>query len=422
MGDLLAFPGAEGFAKYATGGRGGKVLHVTNLNDSGAGSLREAFNTTGPRTIVFDVGGDIFLESNLTIWEERGGASGDLTIAGETAPFPGITLRNKGIQIHNSNVIIKYITIRLNEVRDTENTWDCIRIRNWGTGDNYIENFMFDHLSLSHGDDEIFNPNGHATDSNYGTRKITMQNCTVGKPNTEYNVLVGTYVYDISFINNYFHNSADRSVLFGYGWNKETSEFINNIVYGYNYGTTIAYGTITDVIGNLYKPYPWRGQKNAIGYGPNVYNNPNGIESNGSLFTSDNFVMENDAILYDGNAKSFSKNNRVLTNSLKNSWANTPSEIENLVMKSVGNSLYRDELDQEYINNYFDGTGDWNIDPIPNKTSTKRESNYDTDFDGMADEWELIRFGNLNHDSQEDENSDGYTNLEEFLYSLTNTD
>ncbi len=134
MGELLAFPGAKGFGKFTTGGRGGRIIHVTNLNDSGAGSLREALDSKGTRTIVFDVGGDIYLTGmHLNI----GDSQGNLTIAGETAPFPGITIRGDNISsksyggtidIAASNVIIRYISIRENNNNRTDN--DAIRIRN----------------------------------------------------------------------------------------------------------------------------------------------------------------------------------------------------------------------------------------------------------------------------------------------------
>ncbi|NRA92615.1 MAG: hypothetical protein HRU26_08005 [Psychroserpens sp.] len=102
----LAFPSAEGFGKNASGGRGGQVIKVTNLNNSGSGSLRAALEVSGPRTIVFEVGGTINLTSNIYV------DHGDLTIAGQTAPGDGILIRGGMVQFEESNVIVRYIRFR----------------------------------------------------------------------------------------------------------------------------------------------------------------------------------------------------------------------------------------------------------------------------------------------------------------------
>jgi len=148
----LAFPTAEGFGRYATGGRGGEVYIVTNLNDDGEGSLRKGIVKRGPRIITFAVSGTIALESPLDI------NRGDLSIAGQTAPGEGITIKGYPVAVKADNVIIRYLRFRLgdeNEVVD-----DALK----GRG---IEKVIIDHCSLSWATDE--------NTSFYETRNFTFQ-------------------------------------------------------------------------------------------------------------------------------------------------------------------------------------------------------------------------------------------------------
>ena len=109
-GELIAFPGAEGFGRNTTGGRGGKVYHVTTLEDGmQTGTLRHALAQTGARTVVFDVAGTIFLNRPLRI------TNGDLTIAGQTAPGHGICIARRPVTINANNVIVRYVRFRVPE-------------------------------------------------------------------------------------------------------------------------------------------------------------------------------------------------------------------------------------------------------------------------------------------------------------------
>ena len=204
-----AFPGAEGHGRYVTGGRGGKVVHVTNLNDSGTGSFREAVKS-GNRIIVFDVAGVIALKSDLKIGD-------NITILGQTAPSPGITLRYYTVQSGNNN-IIRFLRIRRGEEKNINDGADATWQRN-KTG------IIFDHCSFSWSIDEVA--------SFYDNNNFTMQWCTIAESLTNPGHSKGAHGYGgiwggklASFHHNFVGHLMNRGPRFNgarYGWTGYTS-------------------------------------------------------------------------------------------------------------------------------------------------------------------------------------------------------
>ena len=156
-----AFPGAEGFGRFASGGRGGRVLAVTTLADDGPGSFRAAVREKGPRTIVFRVSGTIRLDSELVVRE------GDLTVAGQTAPGDGVCLRNASFRLDADNVIVRHLRFRLGDERHAAD--DAFSAN--GTRRRMPRNIIVDHCSMSWAVDECA--------SFYDVADFTLQWCFI---------------------------------------------------------------------------------------------------------------------------------------------------------------------------------------------------------------------------------------------------
>lgn len=205
-----AFPGAEGHGRYVTGGRGGKVIHVTNLNDKGTGSFRAAVSGSSKKIIVFDVAGVIPLGSDLTI-------GANTTILGQTAPSPGITLRYYTVRPED-NCIIRFIRLRRGQEKDINDGADATWQRN-KTG------IIFDHCSFSWSIDEVA--------SFYDNNNFTMQWCTVAESLTNPGHSKGAHGYGgiwggklASFHHNFVGHLMNRGPRFcgaRYGWTGYTS-------------------------------------------------------------------------------------------------------------------------------------------------------------------------------------------------------
>lgn len=266
LAQVPAFPGAEGHGRYVTGGRGGRVVHVTNLNDSGTGSFREAVKS-GKRIIVFDVAGVIALKSDLKIAD-------NITILGQTAPSPGITLRYYTVQ-PGSNNIIRFLRIRRGQEKNINDGADATWQRN-KTG------IIFDHCSFSWSIDEVA--------SFYDNNNFTMQWCTVAESLTNPGHSKGAHGYGgiwggklASFHHNFLGHLMNRGPRFNgarYGWTGYTSnqdyatykwknpvqaenvDFRNSVIYnaqGTCYGGPG--GGQINIVNNYYKAGPSQGLK-----------------------------------------------------------------------------------------------------------------------------------------------------------------
>ena len=207
-----AFPGAEGHGRFVTGGRGGEIRHVTNLNDSGTGSFREAVKGDAKKIVVFDVGGVVALSSNITI-------GANTTILGQTAPAPGITLRYYTVN-PGANNIIRFIRLRRGQERDVNDGADASTQRQ-KTG------IIFDHCSFSWSIDEVA--------SFYDNNNFTMQWCTVAESLTDAGHGKGAHGYGgiwggklASFHHNMIAHVSNRGPRFNgarYGWTGYTSNY-----------------------------------------------------------------------------------------------------------------------------------------------------------------------------------------------------
>ena len=392
----LAFPTAEGFGKNATGGRGGQVIIVTNLNDSGSGSLRAALDATVPRTIVFEVGGTINLNSNIYV------SNGDLTLAGQTAPGDGILIKGGMVQFEESNVIVRYIKFRPGPTAPSG--YDAVSITAWAG--NTVEDIIFDHCSFSWGGDENFNIRG----VNGGVVKnITLQNSIVSE--STYGFLAGNGCFNISIYKNLFALNSERNIRSNYPMSNELDfEMINNVVYGFRVATKPSLGVQFSVLNNHYK---LSSQVNPINNAVvDASSSGGGNTSQTHAYISGNIkpisMTVNDSAL-----------NPYLETTAYESSGIIPipaSELVNELINNVGASLpTRDAVDIRIIDHFNNGDGtissSGEYPTILNGTALA-----DTDNDGMPNVWEIENGLNINDASDRNNiQEDGYTNLEYFI-------
>ena len=398
-----AFPGAEGYGKYTTGGRGGDVYIVTNLNDSGPGSLRDAVSESN-RTIVFEVSGNLVLDSPLRIKGDN------ITIAGQTAPGDGISVVNHTTYIEGNNIIIRYMTFRMGD--RTESTADALSVRNQS-------DLIIDHSSMSWGIDEVA--------SLYGMENVTLQNSIVSEAlhMTDHDKgrhgFGGLWGSSTSYLNNIVAHNSSRNPRFKGSLEGDGFDLRNNIIYNWNFyaGYGGNEGNI-NVVNNYYK------------YGPdtllNKRNEMVAPDGNSNWFIEGNYVYDYPGVT-ENNWLGVTKTDSTtvqLDEPVDVPEATTFSAVDayHHVLENVGNTIpRRDSIDARIVSDIKNGTGRQinSIDEVGGWANLSEEAEVpvDSNRDGIPDDWKI----GSGVDPMDDEwahevNEDGYTNLEVYLNSI----
>ena len=438
----LAFPGAEGYGKYATGGRGGKIFVVSNLNDKGPGSFREAAESKERRIIVFAVSGTIHLETKLSI-------KGEVTIAGQTAPGDGICLADNPVSLGGDNIIVRYLRFRMGDRYQSQ----AGMVDGSGSDDAFggfkRKNIIIDHCSMSWSTDEVF--------SVYAGDSTTLQWNLICEPlNYSYHFETGDKDYErhgyggiwgglhLSAHHNLFAHCNNRTPRFN-GIRHTPTEFVdyrNNVIY--NWGGNNIYageGGNYNIINNYFK------------YGLNTSKsvryrivNPGKNETIGfgKWYVNGNYVDEAEDVsgnnwlgIHMGNGGTEEDKKTTIVGKAHDAWpmpTQTAEAAYESVLRLVGASYKRDTLDQRIISDVKNRTGSF-IDVqggFPHGTKYEMTTNAwpflrsgsapaDKDNDGIPDDWEL------KHKLDPADGADAskfsmhkyYSNIEVYINSLT---
>ena len=434
-GRLLAFPTAEGYGRHAQGGRGGRVIHVTNLNDSGPGSLRAAVEAEGPRTVVFDVSGLITLESKLVVRK----TNSNLTVAGQTAPGKGICIRKYNFgMLGATNVIVRYVRVRPGNLSGV--TLD-------GMGMASCDHCIIDHCSISWTLDEAV--------STRGARSITLQRTLISEalneaghkkypPGTQHGYAASIGGDIGSFHHNLLAHCAGRNWSLAGGLNKADNTYAgrldirNNVVYNWKNRATDGGAHEVNFVNNYYQPGP------ATRYFYALNAQYGGFPGSQRYFFDGNIMVGHFGLANQtaGRTATTERGGRLPTD--YSPWVEQPffdsyvkthsaqDAYENVLANVGCNFPALDEHDQRVLAEVRSGSarfkgGKTGLPGLPDSQDdvggwddypeVHRPADWDTDGDGMPGAWETQRGLNPSDpaDGIKDRNGDGYTNLEEYL-------
>lgn len=461
---IPAFPGAWGGGMYSFGGRGGRVIVVTNLNDSGPGSLRDACEQGGPRIVVFNVAGVIRLKAALSVRAPY------ITIAGNTAPGDGVCIAGNTFELNTHDVILRHLRFRRGKTDPAD--------RDDSLGGNPIGNIMIDHCSTSWSLDEnlsmyrhMYQPPGGGPALKLPTVNITIQNCISSESLNIYHHAFGS---TIGGLNSTFHHNlwacnTGRNPSVGmYG----DFTFVNNVLFNWRHRTIDGgdHMSLYNIINNYFKPGPGTPNE-AIAYRllkPESERSKTVVDHFGKAYVSGNFVEGNEKVTkdnWDGGVQPDVKEHKladVLAQIRTNApFAHAPLQIQSAkeaydyVLAHVGATMpRRDSVDERILKEVRTGK----IPPMQIAKGSQEKAKFygyaqkftdqlaeqvklgfvtdpsevggwpkykgkpyqDSDGDGMPDDWEK-KHGLNPHDPSDattDANGDGYSNIEKFIYGL----
>lgn len=470
---IPSFPGAEGGGMYSFGGRGGKVITVTNLNDRGPGSFREACETGGARIIVFNVAGIIHLKTPIIVRAPY------VTIAGQTAPGDGVCIAGESFWVNTHDVVVRHMRFRRGETAVTR--------RDDSFGGNPVGNIMIDHCSCTWGLDEnisfyrhMYNPGKGYQDEKLPTVNVTIQNTISAKALDTYNHAFGSTLggENCAFMRNLWASNAGRNPSIGwYG----VFNFVNNVIYNWVHRSSDGgdYRAMFNMVNNYYKPGPLTPKNTPVGHRilkPEAGRSKLDYKAYGKVFADGNVMEGYPEITKDNwnggiqveelaNTGDYTKDmrmyepfvmpyinimsaNEAYESVLKNVGANIPNRdiVDERIIEEVksGKAYYEKKLPKDAYGDVSglspksqaeDGSFKYrrlpkdsyklgiitDIRQMGGYPEYKGTSYVDTDGDGMPDKWEIENGLNPNDpsDANKDCTGDGYTNIEKYINGIS---